>query len=97
MTGGKRVVSVRPPRRTGRASTVRRVSAAPDRRLFGAPDQDLAEELESRDELLLACREALLGIGTKEAAGLVAHIDALLDLTDDLSPGSAPGRRTPPR
>jgi hypothetical protein len=49
---------------------------------------DLAEELELRDELLLACRDLLLGVGTREAAGLVAHIDALLDLDDEASPGS---------
>jgi hypothetical protein len=41
---------------------------------------DLAEELELRDELLLACREVLLGVGTRHASALVAHIDALLDL-----------------
>ena len=55
-------------------------------------DPDLAEELELRDELLLACRSVLLGIGTKEASALVAHIDHLLDLDDDVSPGSGPGR-----
>lgn len=46
---------------------------------------DLAEELEARDELLLACRELLLTVGTPGAAGLVAHIDALLDLDDDVT------------
>lgn len=51
-------------------------------------EPDLAEELELRDELLLACREVLLGVGTPGAAALVAHIDALLDLDDDASPGS---------
>jgi len=56
------------------------------------PEPDLAEELELRDELLLACRDVLLGIGSKEAAALVAHIDALLDLDDDVSPGSGPRR-----
>ena len=45
-------------------------------------------ELELRDELLVACRQLLLGIGTREAAVLVAHIDALLDLDDEVSPGS---------
>jgi hypothetical protein len=49
---------------------------------------DLADELEIRDELLIACRDALLGVGTPEAAALVAHIDALLDLDDEASPGS---------
>jgi hypothetical protein len=51
-------------------------------------DVDLALELELRDELLVACRQLLLKIGTREAAALVAHIDALLDLDDDASPGS---------
>jgi hypothetical protein len=51
-------------------------------------DPDLAEELELRDELLLACRDALLGVGTPQASALVAHIDALLDLDDEASPGS---------
>jgi hypothetical protein len=51
-------------------------------------DPDLAEALELRDELLIACREVLLGVGTKEAAALVAHIDHLLDLDDEASPGS---------
>ena len=51
-------------------------------------DPDLAEALEQRDELLMACRDVLLSVGTREAAGLVAHIDALLDLHDELSPGS---------
>lgn len=51
-------------------------------------EPDLAEELELRDELLIACREVLLGVGTREAAALVAHIDALLDLDDEASPGS---------
>jgi hypothetical protein len=54
----------------------------------GDPDPDLAEELELRDELLLACRQELLGIGTPGASALVAHIDALLDLDDEASPGS---------
>jgi hypothetical protein len=51
-------------------------------------EPDLAEALELRDELLMACREVLLGVGTREAAGMVAHIDALLDLDDEASPGS---------
>jgi hypothetical protein len=49
---------------------------------------DLAEALELRDELLIACRLALLGVGTREASALVAHIDTLLDLDDEASPGS---------
>jgi hypothetical protein len=52
------------------------------------PDPDLAAELELRDELLMACREILLRVSTPGAAALVAHIDALLDLDDDVSPGS---------
>lgn len=60
--------------------------------MSASPDPDLAEELELRDELLLACREVLLGIGSTQAAALVAHIDHLLDLDDDVSPGSRPGR-----
>jgi hypothetical protein len=61
----------------------------PNRR--GLDDEpDLAEELELRDELLIACREVLLGVGTREAAALIAHIDALLDLDDERSPGSRP-------
>jgi hypothetical protein len=51
-------------------------------------EPDLAMELELRDELLVACRQLLIGIGTREAAALVAHIDALLDLDDEVSPGS---------
>ncbi len=51
-------------------------------------EPDLAEELEARDELLIACREVLLGVGTPGSAALVAHIDALLDLDDEASPGS---------
>jgi hypothetical protein len=53
-------------------------------------EPDLATELELRDELLVACRQLLLGIGTREAAALVAHIDALLDLDDEVSLGSQP-------
>jgi hypothetical protein len=49
---------------------------------------DPAEALELRDELLMACREVLLGVGTRKAAALIAHIDALLDLDDERSPGS---------
>ena len=54
----------------------------------GGREPDLAEELELRDELLIACREVLLGVGTPGAAALVSHIDALLDLDDEASPGS---------
>jgi hypothetical protein len=54
----------------------------------GGPEPDLAEALELRDELLMACREVLLGVGTREAAMLIAHIDALLDLDDERTPGS---------
>jgi hypothetical protein len=54
----------------------------------GPQEPDLAEELELRDELLMACREVLLGVGTRAASALVAHIDALLDLDDEASPGS---------
>jgi hypothetical protein len=50
-------------------------------------EPDLAEALELRDELLIACRQVLLGVGTSEAFALVAHVDALLDLDDDASPG----------
>ena len=63
---------------TGRWATVAGVGSEPD----------LAEALELRDELLVACREVLLGVGTPEAAALVAHIDWLLDLDDEASPGS---------
>ena len=52
------------------------------------PAADIAEALEVRDELLIACRDLLLRVGTREAAGLVAHIDDLLDLDDEASPGS---------
>jgi hypothetical protein len=52
------------------------------------PEPDLGEALELRDELLMACREVLLGVGMRDAAALVAHIDALLDLDDEASPGS---------
>ena len=55
---------------------------------MSAPEPDLAEALELRDELLMACREVLLGVGTRQASALVAHIDALLDLDDEASPGS---------
>ena len=57
----------------------------------GTDQPDIAEELEVRDELLIACRELLLKVGTQEASGLVAHIDALLDLDDEASPGSQRG------
>jgi hypothetical protein len=59
-----------------------------DSRRRSDPDLDLAEELELRDELLIACRQVLLGVGTREASALVAHIDGLLDLDDEASPGS---------
>jgi hypothetical protein len=65
-------------------STVVRVSSR-------RPEPDLAEELELRDELLIACRTELLRVGTREASALVAHIDALLDLDDEVSPGSQRG------
>ena len=52
---------------------------------------DLAQELELRDELLIACRAVLLGVATSHAAALVAHIDALLDIDDECSPGSTTG------
>jgi hypothetical protein len=54
----------------------------------GRSEPDLAEALELRDELLVACREVLLGVGSREASALIAHIDALLDLDDERSPGS---------
>ena len=54
----------------------------------GGPEPDLAEALELRDELLMACREVLLGVGMREAAALITHIDALLDLDDERTPGS---------
>ena len=47
-----------------------------------AADEDLADELEARDQLLLACREVLLTIGTPAAVALVSHINAVLDLDD---------------
>jgi hypothetical protein len=49
-------------------------------------DTDLAAALEARDELLLACRGELLRVGTREAAALVTHINALLDLDPDTPP-----------
>ena len=52
---------------------------------------DLARELEERDELLLACREVLLTIGTSRAVALVSHINAVLDLDDGYAPGPANG------
>jgi hypothetical protein len=54
----------------------------------GRSEPDSAEELELRDELQLACREVLLGVGTRQASALVTHIDALLDPDDGASPGS---------
>jgi hypothetical protein len=56
--------------------------------MSGPGEDDLAEALELRDELLIACREVLLTVGTSEASALVAHIDHLLDLDDEASPGS---------
>jgi hypothetical protein len=50
---------------------------------------DLAQELEYRDELLIACRAVLLGVASRHAAALVAQIDALLDLDDERSPASS--------
>lgn len=44
------------------------------------PDDDFADELEVRDELLVACRDLLARVGTSEAAALVRHIEAVLDL-----------------
>lgn len=49
-------------------------------------DLDLAEELETRDELLIACREVLQGVGTPRAAALVGFIDDLLDLDPESPP-----------
>jgi hypothetical protein len=54
----------------------------------GRPEPDPAEALELRDELLIACRKVLLRVGTREASVLIGHIDALLDLDDERSPGS---------
>jgi hypothetical protein len=56
--------------------------------MHGEGGPDLAEALELRDELLLACRDELLGVATPGASALVAHIDALLDLDDGVTPGS---------
>jgi hypothetical protein len=47
------------------------------RRIGLRTSPDLAQVLELRDELLIACREVLLGAGRSHAAALVAHIDAL--------------------
>jgi hypothetical protein len=55
-----------------------------------AEPTDLAAELEARDELLMACRELLLSMGTARAAALVAHINATLDLDDGFSPTPQP-------
>jgi hypothetical protein len=49
-------------------------------------DLDLAEALETRDELLIACREVLQGIGLPRAAALVGFIDELLDLDPEAPP-----------
>jgi hypothetical protein len=54
----------------------------------GTSEPDPADALETRDELLIACRELLLRVGTREASALIGHIDALLDLDDERSPGS---------
>jgi hypothetical protein len=54
----------------------------------GRPEPDPAEALELREELLIACREVLLGVGTPPASVLSGHIDALLDVDDERSPGS---------
>ena len=70
------------PERLGLATVARVTSTR------SGDEPDLAEELELRDELLMACREVLLGVGTRKASALVAHIDALLDLDDEVSPGS---------
>jgi hypothetical protein len=48
--------------------------------MHDAQPPDLATELELRDELLLACRDVLATVGTREAAALVRHIETLLDL-----------------
>jgi hypothetical protein len=53
-------------------------------------DPDVADELEARDQLLLACRELLLTIGTSRAVGLVAHINAVLDLDDGYAAEAPP-------
>jgi hypothetical protein len=53
-------------------------------------DADLAEALEARDELLLACRGELLRVGTREAAALVSHINVLLDLDPETPPPRRP-------
>lgn len=45
-------------------------------------ENDLAAELEARDELLAACRELLAGSVDRAASALVQHIDAVLDLGD---------------
>lgn len=49
-------------------------------------DNDLAAELEARDELLVACREVLAGTASRAASALVQHIDAVLDLGEDDAP-----------
>ena len=53
-----------------------------------AGSKPFAAAHELRDDLLLACREILLGVATPESAALGAHIDSLLDLDDGASPGS---------
>jgi hypothetical protein len=64
-------------------------AAAGGSTVIEVPEPDLAEALELRDELLLACREVLLTVGTRHSASLVASIDMLLDLDDEASPGSS--------
>ena len=65
-----------------------RGSSAEGTNVAGVANDDLAEALELRDELLVACREVLLQVGTRQSSSLVAAIDTLLDLDDEASPGS---------
>jgi len=44
--------------------------------------------LELGDGLLMACREVLLGVGTRKAAALIAHIVARSELDDKRTPGA---------
>jgi hypothetical protein len=53
-------------------------------------DADVADQLEARDQLLLACRELLLTIGTSNAVALVAHINSVLDLDDGYAAEAPP-------
>lgn len=64
--------------------------------MTGEDEPDLAEELEARDQLLLACRELLVSVGTPAPAAVVSHIDALLDLDDEITQ-SRPDRELTPR